>query len=49
MSVVIGDVSVVSDPLAKPIYCKMKIDGSDVVHQIDPGATVCILPVKYVG
>ena len=34
VSVVIGDVSVLSDPLAKPIYCKMKIDGSDVVHQI---------------
>ena len=27
----------------------MKIDDNVVVHQIDPGATVCILPVKHVG
>ena len=27
----------------------MKIDSTDVVHQIDPGATVCILLRKYIG
>ena len=27
----------------------MKIDDNVVVHQIDPGATVCILPVKHVS
>ena len=46
---VVSDVSAISDPKARPLYCKMKIDNSEIVHQIDPGATVCILPVKYVG
>ena len=27
----------------------MKIDDTVVVHQINPGTTVCILPVKHVG
>ena len=48
-----GSVSVVADVSAvsrsKAIYCKMVIDSTEVIHQIDPGATVCILPVKYVG
>ena len=48
-----GSVSVVAEISAisksKALYCKMLIDESEVIHQIDPGATVCILPAKYVG
>ena len=43
------DVSAVHNDKARPLFCKMKIDDNVVVHQIDPGATVCILPVKHVG
>ena len=46
---VVTDVSAVHNDKARPLYCKMKIDDNVVVHQIDPGATVCILPVKHVG
>ena len=46
---VVTDVSAVHNDKARPLFCKMKIDNNVVVHQIDPGATVCILPVKHVG
>ena len=46
---VVTDVSAVHNDKARPLFCKMKIDDSVVVHQIDPGATVCILTVKHVG
>ncbi len=42
-------VSGVSDPKNKLLYCNITIDGSNVVHQIDPGATVCVLPFRYIG
>ena len=46
---VVTDISAVYNDKARPLFCKMKIDNNLVVHQIDPGATVCILPVKHVG
>ena len=46
---VVTDVSAVHNDKARSLYCKMKIDDNVVIHQIDPGATVCILPVKHVG
>ena len=49
VNAVTAPVSALTDPNTKPLFCKMKIDGTDVVHQIDPGATVCILPRKYIG
>ena len=33
----------------QPLYAKMVIDDKTVVHQIDPGATACIIPASYVG
>ena len=42
-------VSSVSDPRSRPLYCKINIDNETVVHQIDPGATVCVLPAKHIG
>jgi hypothetical protein len=41
-------VSAVNDK-NKPLYAKMIIDDKPVVHQIDPGATACIIPASYVG
>ena len=46
---VLTDVSAVHNDKARPLFCKMKIDNNVVVHQINLGATVCILPVKHVG
>ena len=46
---VVTDVSAVHNDKARPLFCKVKIDDNVVVHKIDPGATVCILPVKHVG
>lgn len=43
------EVSALGDPKSKPIYCKMTIDEHPVVHQIDPGATVCVLPLHHTG
>lgn len=37
------------DDRNQPLYAKMIIDGKVVVHQIDPGATACIIPVSYIG
>ena len=42
------EVSSVNDK-NKPLYAKMIIDDKVVVHQIDPGATACIIPASYVG
>ena len=46
---VVTNVSAVDNDKARPLFCKMKIDDNVVEHQIDPGTTVCILPVKHVG
>ena len=46
---VVTDVSAVYNDKARPLFCKMKIDDAVVVDQINPGTTVCILPVKYIG
>lgn len=42
-------IAAVSDPANRPLYCKMVIDDNVVTHQIDPGATVCVIPKKFVG
>ena len=42
------EVSSVNDK-NQPLYAKMIIDNKVVVHQIDPGATACIIPASYVG
>ncbi len=44
-------VSSVSDPRdpPPPLFCKIYIDDTPVIHQIDPGATVCILPAKFIN
>ena len=42
-------ISTVNDPQSRPLYCKMTIDGVEVTHQVDPGATVCVIPVKHVA
>lgn len=36
-----------TDSKVKIIKCKMIVGGRDVVFQVDPGATVNMLPVKY--
>lgn len=43
---VVSEVHAMSDK-SKPILCQMLINGEEVVHQVDPGASVCILPAKY--
>ena len=43
---VVTDVSAIHNDKTRPLFCKMKIDDNVVVHQIDPGATVC--PKKVV-
>ena len=45
----VDGVSSLTDPRARPILCNMIIDGKPVVHQIDPGATVCVIPLRHIG
>ena len=44
-----GVPAICNSKASKAIYCKMVIDKEEVSHQIDPGATVCIIPAKYIG
>ena len=47
-SVNVVQLHAVSDPKSRPLYCKMLINDTVVAHQIDPGATVCVLPIMYI-
>ena len=48
-TVAVATVSASAEEEERPLYCKMLIDDKEVLHQIDPEATVCVLPVSYVG
>ena len=44
----ISSVTVAGVDLDSPIFCKMNVNGRMATFQVDSGATVCVLPRKYV-